>query len=878
MGALAVLVVLLCSAWLAWGDTATHGLPDQARQRQVWHGDSLLSGYIASGCLPTVPGGLILAAYACEGYVRDTTTDELLYVAQEAATVTLANVNGLHWVALSRDRSTSHSGWTRRSGTHYLHRQSSTPPAEATGLLLINRITVAGGVITVVKDLRRPASYARAGVFDVRDPLYGGVADCNGTTGTDNSAAFQSAIDAAQAQRGKVVFDGWMCLATQLQVTLTTYDTGLTIEGNRCDLSPNIANMVPGGDSRMFFSSTDVTKGTIRVNQDVFSSGGSFTPLVLRDFCVQAASGQQGLTWGIRAYGIPIHAWNVGAFYFDIGWNLEEMNGARLYNIAAQYNKSVGLRLVNVYEPVIIAALLPSNSSQYHGGGVPYSGVGLTISGAQFGRIEVPHLAGSPKGMVIDGASDLTIVQPYCESNDNGSGTLTCADIGTTTTNSNLQVLNPHQQGSQVMRVNKATGGRIESMAGLLTQTTSTLNVDLVSTLHPTLSSSIGVGPETLSRGNLLLHHNFAPDGFFIHQPLLSQFHMVDVGGGTSTETWDTTTPAGPIAGRYYWHANVTAGTNVFSYPLSLGNHNINAGVRVYCDIYYTVESDPGASFVMEWDGVDAAGAAVAAVSSASGQLTETSWTHARFAENVPTTGGLDTLTTARLLFTCTQAGELYIASIYCGLRPEPTAFSARDNVFAFSVSITAAAPAVLSNVGPPDYLLFVTPRATAIDTWMEVVAGHWEVQTTSVGAITVNVLAVPVGLKGYYLLPVGSLLWLWRRLTLRQQRLQRRPNERRQVTLQGKPAVAHQGRQGLHQTPLLVRQVRVFQSSQARRKAASTRRRCWSGRSGGRYCRACRNFQFSRRLLSALGMGVLLWESQYSPSPGDTGHAITLC
>ena len=195
---LALLVVVLGSCWLAWGDSATHGLPDQTRQRQVWHGDSVGGGFVASGCLPSVPGGLIFGAFACEAYVKDTTTDELLYVSQGAATVTLAAVDGTHWLGVCRDTHSTVTGWTRRDGTHYVHRQTGSEVATPSGCEVIGKVTVAGSVVTVVEDRRRPASYARTGLYDPKDPLYGALGD--GTTNdTVALTAWLAAIPAFQA-------------------------------------------------------------------------------------------------------------------------------------------------------------------------------------------------------------------------------------------------------------------------------------------------------------------------------------------------------------------------------------------------------------------------------------------------------------------------------------------------------------------------------------------------------------------------------------------------------------------------------------------------------------------------------------------------------
>lgn len=148
LGVLGLVVVLLGVVLFAHGDQTTHRLPDQTRQRQVWHGD-VHSPYIISGCTPAVPGGLTFAAFACEGYVRDSTTNELLYVGQPSAAVgPLNSGNGTYWLAIHRDRTTTVAGWTRQGGTSYLWQLSATKPATPNGAILFEFVTVAGGAIT----------------------------------------------------------------------------------------------------------------------------------------------------------------------------------------------------------------------------------------------------------------------------------------------------------------------------------------------------------------------------------------------------------------------------------------------------------------------------------------------------------------------------------------------------------------------------------------------------------------------------------------------------------------------------------------------------------------------------------------------------------
>jgi len=193
----------------------THGTP--TREAPAWWGDSL-QPYVHSGGLPVVPTtALTVAAFACQGYVRGA-AGELVFVDQAAAAVgDLDAGDGTYWLALSRDPSTAVASWTRQAGTHYCWRLAATQPAMPVGLVRLARVVVVAGIITTVADFRRPASYARSGVYDVTDALYGAI----GRVGTDDHVAIQSAMDAVGVQGGGTV---WFPVTTPA----CTYDLGTT--------------------------------------------------------------------------------------------------------------------------------------------------------------------------------------------------------------------------------------------------------------------------------------------------------------------------------------------------------------------------------------------------------------------------------------------------------------------------------------------------------------------------------------------------------------------------------------------------------------------------------------------------------------------------
>lgn len=202
-----VLGFLLCTL-LLWGGTShaanTHGRPDAQGELQSWFG--AFSPHVEDNtCQPAVPTtSLTFAAFACNAYVKGALAD-LVYVRQAAATVTLANVNGVHWLAVCRDTSSTVAGWTRRSGTHYVHLQAATLPTTPTGCLITTQVTVAGNVITAVSPKFRTNPVGPLAGFSLIDPAIGAV--CDGVT--DDSAALQKGLNLG----GKLVIpDGRTCI------------------------------------------------------------------------------------------------------------------------------------------------------------------------------------------------------------------------------------------------------------------------------------------------------------------------------------------------------------------------------------------------------------------------------------------------------------------------------------------------------------------------------------------------------------------------------------------------------------------------------------------------------------------------------------------
>jgi hypothetical protein len=195
-----VLGLLLTSASQAANNLGSLRVPEVIQE----YLGTLVGAYVVEGCLPPVPTtSLTLAATACTAMVRTGTAPPRLVPVVQTATALgpLVSGDGAYWIAVHVDTSTAVAGWTRtagganRAGSHYLWRFGPTKPADPPDGLIVLKVTVTSGSITAVADLRIPASYVTKGVYDPRDPLYGGIVG-----GGDARAALQAAVDAIAAQ------------------------------------------------------------------------------------------------------------------------------------------------------------------------------------------------------------------------------------------------------------------------------------------------------------------------------------------------------------------------------------------------------------------------------------------------------------------------------------------------------------------------------------------------------------------------------------------------------------------------------------------------------------------------------------------------------
>lgn len=268
--------------------------------------EPLNNSFVLSDCVPSVPvSSLTFAAFACNAFVS--ASNLLMPVRQAAAAVTLANTDGVHWIAACRDTDSPVSGWTRTSGTHYVHRQTATEPAEPTGCMLITRAVVASGIINKVTRLFSTRPTRELGIQNIKD--YGAVGE-NSTH--DDGIPFQRAITAACAQTyGGVVYvpPGLYRIYTAAEINCS--GKGMTIRGDGLPsallgYATGRILLISTDDvliEKISFQGTSTTTILIDVNDD--GSGGNFRLL--------ASWLSGGTTYGVKLSNsiVPYIAGNV---------------------------------------------------------------------------------------------------------------------------------------------------------------------------------------------------------------------------------------------------------------------------------------------------------------------------------------------------------------------------------------------------------------------------------------------------------------------------------------------------------------------------------------------------------------------------------------
>lgn len=244
MKKLLLLLFLLPSLVCAQGNETMNPLPDSNKSnfrvdsRNFWRTEipKIMHRYVSrdfvvSGGLHGTAGACVSPGFSVEAFTNEgnRVTANTVSINYDAPNIGADCVNDVCWVAASSTAvpTLPFSSFERVGTTSfYANCADSTEPIWPADSARLMKVTLAGGAITQVVDLRQPMSFALSGVYDITDPLYGG--KCDGVT--DTTAAIQSVLAVAPAG-SKIKLPGGSCIISE---TLAI-NKSLTLEGAGMD-------------------------------------------------------------------------------------------------------------------------------------------------------------------------------------------------------------------------------------------------------------------------------------------------------------------------------------------------------------------------------------------------------------------------------------------------------------------------------------------------------------------------------------------------------------------------------------------------------------------------------------------------------------------
>jgi hypothetical protein len=159
-----------------------------------------MQGYVASGCVPSVAGGMALTMAPCRAFALDTTDPKTLkgFEEETARTLTLSGA-GPFWLVGRWHPGVTPPGWTCQPGTHYCWIQGASAPAWPSGTVRLAYAAQTAGVLTHAQVLA-PSTPLDPQPLDaiVYATQYG--LRCDGVS--DNSIALQTAVAAIPGAGG----------------------------------------------------------------------------------------------------------------------------------------------------------------------------------------------------------------------------------------------------------------------------------------------------------------------------------------------------------------------------------------------------------------------------------------------------------------------------------------------------------------------------------------------------------------------------------------------------------------------------------------------------------------------------------------------------
>ena len=568
--------------------------------------------------------------------------------------------------------------------------------------------------------------------------MYGAVADSNGTTGTDNLAAFNAWLAAclSSGNSGFIPAGWYYCSGPLNPIVTTTFQGGFSIKGEwiATTYQPNQK------DTRIFWNATH---GAVFLSFSGSTSSDSYDAIFLQDFVVQASNTTHGLGIGIKTVGVRPYLSRIGSIFHTYGVNAENADLMRTDGCYIVRNKAGGILTEAIFEYLDTASTINDNNSQaIPGSSPPYTGFNLinvqgSYAQSSFGHTFIRTNFNGGPGVSWDSGNELSLIECELESNGDGTGAVYPCKIGYNGPVTNLRIINCHFQ-SQPIWLDNVLGGRIESTSPVY-RTSRTGNVFVEASCNPAIGPTTFPSNYSITRGVTAIAPNFLVDGGLVHDlpygtgatevpaPVVTQT-------GTLAVTTSLSTPL--IPGRRFLVVSST-GAATAGWANNAGSYGLSAGTYLFVDVI--CRNGAGAAYpTLELGFVDSASVAnfvtIGALNSVTGYqlVLPNGWVQFSIPVQIPATGGFGNLKSLFFLLGFSGTATWEVAYAGLGLSPQPRMPATASTDYNFVVSASSSSPRILAGVAAAGYLAHVT-NMKSLDAVAAIVSGNdYSIQTSA--------------------------------------------------------------------------------------------------------------------------------------------------